>query len=72
MAHQHGTLLQRVQRCLHCAREMDVSSLSYAENPFCVSCLDERLGKRAERRFEVESGYVVFIAEETSEPHGQP
>jgi hypothetical protein len=36
--------LERVPKCHYCGREMAYSSLSYMENPFCDSCLAERLG----------------------------
>jgi len=36
-------MFERVKTCQFCGREMDVSALSYAENPFCTGCLGERL-----------------------------
>lgn len=36
------TVLKRIRRCRFCANEMTVSSLSYAENPYCTSCLRQR------------------------------
>ena len=37
-------LLERVQRCSHCGREMASDALSFLENPFCEVCLPERVG----------------------------
>lgn len=37
------SMLERIKACAHCGREMAVSALSYAENPFCSICLDDRL-----------------------------
>jgi molybdenum cofactor biosynthesis enzyme MoaA len=37
-------ILERVQRCRHCGREMNVDSISFLENPFCSSCLIVRMG----------------------------
>jgi hypothetical protein len=36
-------MLERVQRCQYCNREMPVGALAYAENPFCEKCLPERI-----------------------------
>jgi hypothetical protein len=36
-------MLERVRRCLHCGREIEGSPLAYRENPYCSSCLSERL-----------------------------
>lgn len=36
-------ILERVRRCRFCRREMSCSALSYAENPFCTECFDERV-----------------------------
>jgi hypothetical protein len=35
-------MLERIQKCKYCGREMDVRPLSFAENPFCAVCLKER------------------------------
>jgi len=40
-------MLERVKTCRFCGQAMDVSALSYAENPFCSGCLSER--QRIER-----------------------
>jgi hypothetical protein len=45
-------ILARVQRCRYCRKEMKASSLGYAENPFCTSCLKRRI-KRARPRGQV-------------------
>jgi hypothetical protein len=37
-------ILERVQRCRHCGREVTNGSLSFLENPFCDVCLKERVG----------------------------
>jgi hypothetical protein len=38
-------LLQKIHRCPYCKRENKVSASSFAENPFCNQCLNERLEK---------------------------
>jgi len=35
-------VLQRVNRCVFCDREMVVPGLAYEENPFCQECLKQR------------------------------
>lgn len=35
-------VLERIQRCQFCGREMPARSLGYQENPFCRVCLNER------------------------------
>jgi hypothetical protein len=42
-------ILEKVQRCLHCLREMNVSGLSYRENPYCGKCLKERIAAAAQQ-----------------------
>lgn len=34
-----------VRRCPYCQREMKISAIAYAENPYCHACLDERVSK---------------------------
>jgi hypothetical protein len=36
-------MLERIRRCRFCGREMKVSGMAYAENPFCLECLPDRL-----------------------------
>jgi hypothetical protein len=38
------SILERIQRCRYCGREVTKSALSFSENPFCDVCLDERVG----------------------------
>ncbi len=40
-------MLERIQRCLHCGREMAVAPLAYAENPNCEVCLQDRIDANA-------------------------
>lgn len=40
-------ILEYVQRCRYCRREMAVPPLQYAENPYCVHCLPERIKAKA-------------------------
>jgi hypothetical protein len=42
-------ILQIVNRCRYCGSDMtdSVTSISYLENPYCSSCLNERLKKAA-------------------------
>lgn len=58
-------MLERVQRCRYCRREMRVGALSYAENPFCKHCLHERMEKAAAERgpFETfdDGHYIHFV-----------
>lgn len=42
-----ATILEVVQRCRYCSREMQVSSQSFVENPYCRRCLKERVQKEA-------------------------
>lgn len=45
-------VLERVQRCRYCGREMAVTATAYAESPFCVRCLAERVERAADREVE--------------------
>ena len=36
-------MLERVQRCRYCHREMAIPALNYAENPYCKVCLGDRI-----------------------------
>ena len=40
-------VIEKVRHCRYCDRDMTekVSALSYAENPFCQDCLEERVSK---------------------------
>lgn len=38
---------ERIQRCGFCGNEVETSSLGFAENPFCVGCLDKRIAQAA-------------------------
>lgn len=52
-------MLERVRRCRYCGSDMSgVSSGSYAENPYCQGCLDERLAKAAAEA-EKEQGKLI-------------
>jgi len=52
-----------MKHCLYCKSEMNTSDAAYAENPFCVKCLPERMKKAAEERgpgkWVTEGNYVV-------------
>jgi len=52
-------------RCRYCASLMNVSAASYAENPWCVNCLDERMARAAAENpligWRVEGDYMVPI-----------
>jgi hypothetical protein len=37
------SLLERINRCPNCGREVRRSAISHAENPFCSVCLPERI-----------------------------
>lgn len=58
-------LLERIQKCRYCSREMAVSWDSYSANPFCDHCYDERLSAGDENRLPViavlQGAYVRFI-----------
>ena len=45
---QLPVMWQRIHRCSFCGEEVETSSLGYAENPFCVGCLNERIGEAAQ------------------------
>jgi len=53
-----------MKHCLYCKSEMNTSDAAYAENPFCVKCLPERMKKAAEERgpgkWVTEGNYVVW------------
>jgi uncharacterized paraquat-inducible protein A len=38
-------MLERIQRCRFCGREIAAPALSYEENPYCTECLGERLAQ---------------------------
>jgi hypothetical protein len=41
-------MLERIRRCRFCGREVASSALSFEENPYCSSCLSERVAKASE------------------------
>ncbi len=41
-------MLERIQRCRFCGREVASSALSFEENPYCSCCLPERVAKASE------------------------
>ena len=57
-------ILERINRCGFCKREVEVSPLGHRENPFCRVCLHDRLTQAATQRGEVEcrvvGDYVEF------------
>lgn len=38
-------ILARISRCRYCGREMTCAPLEYEQNPFCTTCLPDRVGK---------------------------
>ncbi len=38
------SILERIQKCRHCGREVTNGPLSFLENPFCDACLEDRVG----------------------------
>jgi hypothetical protein len=58
-------IVERVQRCKVCRREMKVSAAAFQEHPFCRRCLGHRLRAESPGRpvgFEAdESGYAVAV-----------
>lgn len=64
MAREESVILERVQRCRHCGAEMVSAALSYAENPYCTMCHDERTsvsGGPAAVSWERRGAYVHFV-----------
>jgi hypothetical protein len=45
MTQQLPVMLERIQRCRFCRREVATSALSFEENPYCTECLGERLAQ---------------------------
>lgn len=45
MVTRRPTQLECVQRCEFCGRGLKVSALSFAENPYCLECLPERIAQ---------------------------
>lgn len=58
-------MLEVVQRCEHCKREMRVSSIEYEESPFCQKCLAERLSEASAAagpmRWDGDFGYLTLV-----------
>jgi len=58
-------ILERIQRCHHCGREVTNDPLSFLENPFCGACLGERIGLdqsiRGEIRWRAAGRYMELI-----------
>lgn len=58
-------MADHIKRCPHCKRVSGVSATSYAENPYCQLCLDERLKTASEQHGPVErrrvGGMMVLI-----------
>lgn len=52
-------------RCRYCNAPMKVSCRAYAENPFCVGCLNERMEKAAAENplvgWRMEGDYMIPI-----------
>ncbi len=48
-------LLEVVQRCRYCGREMSVTASAYAESPFCAVCRPERVASAQPPRVEWET-----------------
>jgi len=42
--HELPKFLERIQKCKHCGGEINRSSMSFLENPYCNECLAERVG----------------------------
>jgi hypothetical protein len=59
------SMLERIQRCGHCGREVTNGPLSFLENPFCDVCLEERVGlthiSPGEIRWRVVGRYMELI-----------
>jgi hypothetical protein len=53
-------IVEVVRRCQYCGSDMtdSVSSIGYAQNPFCAGCLDERVS-RARRAPENETAELI-------------
>jgi len=58
-------ILERIQRCHHCGREVTNGPLGFLENPFCDMCLGERIGldqvMPGEIRWRVAGRYMELI-----------
>lgn len=65
-------ILERINLCGFCRREVEVSPLGHRENPFCRECLPERLSQAAAQRGEVEwrvvGEYVEFATRDSRTP----
>lgn len=57
-------MLKRIRRCRFCNRSMsNVTADSYAGNPFCDRCYDERVPKRQQHSVPVRGKYFCFNQE---------
>ena len=45
-------VFEQLRRCRYCGQEMSVTATAYAESPFCVRCLPERIARAADRQIE--------------------
>jgi hypothetical protein len=64
-------ILERIQRCKFCGREMNCSPLSYAENPLCTICLPERTEiarPKARITWRTEGHYAIAEVARTPRP----
>lgn len=62
-------------RCQYCKRAMHVDSWALAENPYCNTCLGERLevlGFGASDLDVSDTGYGVLVAVGPTREHGRP
>jgi hypothetical protein len=67
----YPAMFERIQRCRHCGQEMGIPPLSYAENPFCPRCIDERVSIGAPGHlaaFRQAGDYVTFINRDQKKP----
>jgi len=58
-------MLEQIRRCKHCGRTMmDVSHLSWKENPYCTTCFNQRLSESSKKteasNWHIEGQYLVF------------
>jgi hypothetical protein len=63
-------MLEKIRRCKYCRREMmDVSPLSWSENPYCINCFKQRISEASKKippqQWHLEGHYVVPKAAKT-------
>jgi hypothetical protein len=66
-------ILEVIQRCSYCGREMSTTPEGYLENPFCAVCLDERLALPHEGRpliWRTIGGYEQASSDPETPPSG--